>query len=439
MGSFPTEAVPELTLRERVKHLEAEIDRTRPVVEAARAYRRSPIESMERHGRVLFTAVDALDDSPTGGPPNAPGAESESADDNKPDPASDQTGAGVGERCPACDSPSPGLHPAMQSEGEVQPCGDPWHGPVSPELAHITSSHRPKPDPAPASALPWNDVRVGRQGNGTARSHEEQICNAQGEAVFIITHDGSAKARANVVAMLHACNAHPKLVAERDAAFYEIGEGQKAQLEQGQRIKDLCTERGAAVERAEELRTTRDIMLNQWRDDCAEQRTRAETAEAQRLAHQNGYEDEHKRATRLQERVTHLEARVREAEAVPECVRRWRERKRVDRESAMLGVGPHVRACLEWLATAPTPAIVAARGSDVEVLRPEVYEQMTDDKTHLFWEALERSTILDRGEVVELVRAAGDVCNGDGCGGGIGRLRTARAPLRHLVEGEDGA
>lgn len=31
------------------------------------------------------------------------------------------------ERCPRCDSPDPARHPAMQWEGEVQPCPHPWH------------------------------------------------------------------------------------------------------------------------------------------------------------------------------------------------------------------------------------------------------------------------------------------------------------------------
>jgi hypothetical protein len=30
--------------------------------------------------------------------------------------------------CPTCTSPDRARHPAMQHEGEVQPCGDPWHG-----------------------------------------------------------------------------------------------------------------------------------------------------------------------------------------------------------------------------------------------------------------------------------------------------------------------
>lgn len=30
-------------------------------------------------------------------------------------------------RCPRCNSPDPHLHPSVQHEGDVQPCGDPFH------------------------------------------------------------------------------------------------------------------------------------------------------------------------------------------------------------------------------------------------------------------------------------------------------------------------
>ncbi len=35
-------------------------------------------------------------------------------------------------RCPTCNSPQPHLHPAVQFEGEVQPCADDYHRTVTP-------------------------------------------------------------------------------------------------------------------------------------------------------------------------------------------------------------------------------------------------------------------------------------------------------------------
>lgn len=34
-------------------------------------------------------------------------------------------------RCPTCTSPAPHLHPAVQHEGEVQPCPDEYHKTVT--------------------------------------------------------------------------------------------------------------------------------------------------------------------------------------------------------------------------------------------------------------------------------------------------------------------
>jgi hypothetical protein len=37
-------------------------------------------------------------------------------------------------RCPTCGSPDPAKHPAVQEGGEVQPCKDAFHPPLTPEL-----------------------------------------------------------------------------------------------------------------------------------------------------------------------------------------------------------------------------------------------------------------------------------------------------------------
>jgi len=35
-------------------------------------------------------------------------------------------------RCPTCNSPQPHLHPAVQFEGEVQPCAHEYHRTITP-------------------------------------------------------------------------------------------------------------------------------------------------------------------------------------------------------------------------------------------------------------------------------------------------------------------
>ena len=79
--------------------------------------------------------------------------------------------------------------------------------------------------PKPGTATPWNGDRVGRVGDGGARSHEEQIWNDANDGVFIITHDGSAEGRANVAAMLYRANRFEALLAERDALVKFRGGG----------------------------------------------------------------------------------------------------------------------------------------------------------------------------------------------------------------------
>src|SRR5690242_12266487 len=52
----------------------------------------------------------------------------EAADASRPD------------RCPKCDSPAPHLHPAVQFEGEVQPCSDAFHLRATPQNRGATST-----------------------------------------------------------------------------------------------------------------------------------------------------------------------------------------------------------------------------------------------------------------------------------------------------------
>jgi hypothetical protein len=96
------------------------------------------------------------------------------------------------------------------------------------------------------------------------------------------------------------------------------------------------------------------------------------------------------------------------------------------------GTSPTCNECPDALerpkSVTPTPAVVAARGSDVGVLR--ALQDNYRDRDH---NVLRRSTILDRGEVVELLLAVDSVL----CRADTERLYAAFVPLRHLVEGED--
>lgn len=73
---------------------------------------------------------------------------------------------------------------------------------------------------AAATPGPWNDARVGQEGDGSPRSHEEQLCNGEGRAVFIVTHDGSEEARANFLLAAMA----PELAHELDQAERMLAE-----------------------------------------------------------------------------------------------------------------------------------------------------------------------------------------------------------------------
>lgn len=118
-----------------------------------------------------------------------------------------------------------------------------------------------EPAPRPGSPLPWDQLRVGRPGNGSPRSYEAQLCNGEEDyGVCIITHDGSDEAEANIKFMQHACNSHDTLRDERD-------ELRTALHDEAAEVKRLCAkgyERAGWVmeEVAGKLRAERDELSN---------------------------------------------------------------------------------------------------------------------------------------------------------------------------------
>ena len=73
------------------------------------------------------------------------------------------------------------------------------------------------------TAEPWTDRRIGKEGDGSPRSQHEQLCNDKGVAVFMLEHDGSEAANANVeraMACVDACERidHPEGIPDLLAA-----------------------------------------------------------------------------------------------------------------------------------------------------------------------------------------------------------------------------
>lgn len=52
----------------------------------------------------------------------------------------------LGAHCPTCDSPNPAHHPAVQFEGEVHLCENPWHQPTAAEIRAREERERQRDD-----------------------------------------------------------------------------------------------------------------------------------------------------------------------------------------------------------------------------------------------------------------------------------------------------
>jgi hypothetical protein len=240
--------------------------------------------------------------------------------------------------------------------------------------------------------------------------------------------------------IVHACNAHPGLVAERDRLAERA---ESAEAERDEARAELAKLRAVTKRDAERVPKRCRSCEHHAGGHCHEPSILAGHPVPQHIL---GSPDD-------DECVWCPLARLAEPAAVPECVKRWRQytsasrgdvKVRLNRSHADRCGDPYGEVlrqdaadCLEWLATHPhpTPALVLGREEgDVEVLREwQTLAPAIDPASPEAENALSRAHIYPASVVDELVGAADMVCK-TGCG--LDRLRKALAALPAELKGE---
>lgn len=79
----------------------------------------------------------------------------------------------MADNCPTCGSPDPARHPATSADGgEVQPCPDPFHPPLTPELDKQSRIIQSGKNQVIGDFLDWLEER----GLIIARYHDDEAC-----------------------------------------------------------------------------------------------------------------------------------------------------------------------------------------------------------------------------------------------------------------------